>query len=291
MSSFTLFSGPRVIDGHIAGALLLSVGLHLAAVWWAVTAETGTPPATPRATYVTTYIEVVLTEEHSRDPALIAPPSTVAASSVTPERRMLFEAPVIPSPALSKSEQRPFSSARVPADSTPKTTSSTQTEMAANASRDMPEDHTSDDSEPPASVSNIASSAPLLDILNTPSPQDTPPLEESEGNETLPDDLDETVQTSPLALSSPEKNFSSLPRLRYAPAPVYPEEARWEERTGVTTLSFRITAEGEAQEISVLVSSGHEDLDSAAISSLRSWRFANGHASAWYRYTFRFEIN
>lgn len=291
MSSSKLFSGLRVIDGQIAGALLLSVGMHLAAAWLAATAEMGAPSPAPQVTYVATYIEVVLTEELPRDPSPITLSSTaVAVSSVMPERHMLSGAPATPSPILSKSEQRPSSSARVRADPTPKTALSTQDEMPANAAWDVSEDSISGDSELPASATDVASSTPLLDVLNSPAPQDTPHPEESKGNETLLEGLNEAVQASSLALASPEKNFSSLPRLRYAPAPDYPEEARWEERTGVTTLGFHISAEGAAQEISVLVSSGHEDLDSAAISSLRSWRFANGHASTWFRYTFHFNI-
>lgn len=77
------------------------------------------------------------------------------------------------------------------------------------------------------------------------------------------------------------------------PAPEYPEEARWEKRTGLATLGFRIESDGSVAEVMLLNSSGHADLDAAAMDSLRHWRFVRppGAESAyWYRYVFRFEL-
>lgn len=84
------------------------------------------------------------------------------------------------------------------------------------------------------------------------------------------------------------------PRALHASAPEYPEEARWEKRTGRATLGFRLEADGSVTEARMLHSSGHVDLDTAALESLRGWRFAlpPGEASAtWYRYVFRFELS
>lgn len=83
------------------------------------------------------------------------------------------------------------------------------------------------------------------------------------------------------------------PKALHSPAPEYPEEARWEKRTGQATLGFRVEEDGSVAEIRMLHSSGHTDLDAAAMESLRHWRFAlprGGPPAAWYRYLFRFEL-
>jgi protein TonB len=83
------------------------------------------------------------------------------------------------------------------------------------------------------------------------------------------------------------------PKALHTSAPDYPEEARWEKRTGLATLGFRVKTDGSVDEVRLLHSSGHADLDAAALESLRRWRFAlpPGVAPAsWYRYVFRFEL-
>jgi protein TonB len=83
------------------------------------------------------------------------------------------------------------------------------------------------------------------------------------------------------------------PKAVRTPAPEYPEEARWEKRTGLATLGFRVEADGSVAEVRMLHSSGHADLDAAALESLRHWRFtlpAGATPSSWYRYVFRFEL-
>lgn len=92
-------------------------------------------------------------------------------------------------------------------------------------------------------------------------------------------------------LNSPFK----VPKALYAPLRKYPEEARWEGRTGQGSLGFRLKPDGSVdQEIRVLRSSGHADLDATAVESLRRWRFAfppGAAPSSWYRYPFRFGIS
>ncbi|MBU1225080.1 MAG: energy transducer TonB [Gammaproteobacteria bacterium] len=83
------------------------------------------------------------------------------------------------------------------------------------------------------------------------------------------------------------------PKALHSPAPEYPEEARWEKRTGLATLGFRVEANGSVAEVRMLHSSGHADLDAAAVESLRHWRFVlptGGAPASWYRYLFRFEL-
>jgi TonB family protein len=83
------------------------------------------------------------------------------------------------------------------------------------------------------------------------------------------------------------------PAARYAPAPAYPEEARWEQRTGRVVLSFHIRLDGTVGDAQVLDSSGHADLDHAAIAALHEWKFdapPPDMLGAWYRYAFRFDL-
>lgn len=79
----------------------------------------------------------------------------------------------------------------------------------------------------------------------------------------------------------------------FAPPPEYPEEARWEKRVGRALLAFQLRPDGSARQIKLLTSSGHADLDHAAIESLRQWRFdqpSGTTTTAWYKYAFRFEL-
>lgn len=86
-----------------------------------------------------------------------------------------------------------------------------------------------------------------------------------------------------------------VPKALYAPLRKYPEEARWEGRTGQGSLGFRLKPDGSVdEEIKILRSSGHADLDATAVESLRRWRFAlppGAAPSSWYRYPFRFGIS
>lgn len=84
------------------------------------------------------------------------------------------------------------------------------------------------------------------------------------------------------------------PKALHSPLRKYPEEARWERRTGRATLIFQVEADGSVgKDIRVLHSSGHPDLDATARDSLRHWRFDNppgAKPAFWYHYVFRFEL-
>ena len=87
---------------------------------------------------------------------------------------------------------------------------------------------------------------------------------------------------------------SSLPPLLKSRQPDYPEEARWEERTGKAVIKFKISGQGSVLEPQISKSSGHRDLDKAAIRAIQFWRFKakeNQAANQWYQYSFRFELN
>ncbi len=88
--------------------------------------------------------------------------------------------------------------------------------------------------------------------------------------------------------------FPTLAAPSYSPPPEYPEEARWEKRTGRVLLVFRLRPDGVPEDIRLTASSGHADLDAAARDSLERWRFevpkGAKEDSTWYKYAFRFEL-
>ncbi|MFZ2452260.1 MAG: TonB family protein [Methylovulum miyakonense] len=88
-------------------------------------------------------------------------------------------------------------------------------------------------------------------------------------------------------------NPSLLPPLLKSRQPDYPEEARWEERTGKVTLKFKITDKGHVIDPGITTSSGHRDLDLAALQAIQNWRFEpkKGLGSQWFFYSFRFELH
>lgn len=100
---------------------------------------------------------------------------------------------------------------------------------------------------------------------------------------------------SPMALVTDPIILLDAPNPHFAPAPDYPDEARWEEREGRTALRFRLHPDGSVAETQVVDSSGHADLDAAALATLRQWRFKpagdiSPSSESWYRYAFRFAL-
>lgn len=104
-----------------------------------------------------------------------------------------------------------------------------------------------------------------------------------------------------LAAAAPAANDSAVdiaaalnvPRIRFAPPPEYPDEARWEGREGRVVLRFRLRAGGEVGDARVMNSSGHADLDAEALATLSRWTFEAPEAvrsEAWYRHAFRFAL-
>jgi TonB family protein len=101
-------------------------------------------------------------------------------------------------------------------------------------------------------------------------------------------------QTLSVSKTNSKSNLVPLPWLLKSSQPVYPEEARWEGRTGKVTLQFHISQRGYVHDAHVQSTSGHDDLDHAALKSLGHWRFQvndNRPLGEWYSYSFRFELN
>ncbi|MCC6881403.1 MAG: energy transducer TonB [Verrucomicrobiales bacterium] len=63
------------------------------------------------------------------------------------------------------------------------------------------------------------------------------------------------------------------PRIRSAPKPVYPPDARRNGWIGTVYLKVTISASGQVTDVSVSRSSGRESLDRAAVSTMKRWRF------------------
>lgn len=151
----------------------------------------------------------------------------------------------------------------------------------------------------PAAVSNTVvttagSSPEEVSVSNTPDRSTIADDNEAEVN-TVQSQADTDQDSVP---ANPDGTIDSpfnVPKALYSPLRQYPEEARWERRTGQGSLGFRLKADGSVdREIKVLRSSGHADLDATAIESLRRWRFSpppGAAPSSWYRYPFRFEIS
>ena len=87
----------------------------------------------------------------------------------------------------------------------------------------------------------------------------------------------------------------SVPMALNRIVPVYPRSARRRGREGVVTVEISVSDSGEVSGVEVIAGSGHKDLDSAAVSAVRTARFApateNGvrvHGSL--RLTFEFKL-
>jgi protein TonB len=120
--------------------------------------------------------------------------------------------------------------------------------------------------------------------VHKPAPAPTPIIE--------PTPLPPVVHSTPApvtAPSPPQKAAPAVPKPQpvkesftqaradagygYNPKPKYPSVARSRGWTGKVILQVRVSAEGEAEQVTVAQSSGHEILDEAAINAVEGWRF------------------
>lgn len=103
-----------------------------------------------------------------------------------------------------------------------------------------------------------------------------------------------TVATAPVVDAEPDYKASYLNN----PRPAYPMAARRMGWQGRVILNVEVLAQGACGAVSVLHSSGHEVLDSAAMNTVKGWRFTParhaGHAATqWFKVpiVFSFEDN
>ena len=118
--------------------------------------------------------------------------------------------------------------------------------------------------EPPS----IEYSSDMVDEGPVPLPSPLPPAAK------MP--VDSVEGPVPTADSAPQEQsrIDSEPRALNRIVPVYPRSARRRGREGVVTLEILVSDIGNVSEAIVVAGSGHKDLDSAAVSAVRSARFA-----------------
>lgn len=64
------------------------------------------------------------------------------------------------------------------------------------------------------------------------------------------------------------------PKVVYSQEPVYPERARLNGWEGTVRLRFIVNTQGAVDEVTVVESSGHREIDQAAIDCIKQWRFS-----------------
>ena len=141
--------------------------------------------------------------------------------------------------------------------------------------------------EPP-SIALEPCSAEVEDSVHLP-PLSKTPKESAEG------DVPEKEEGSAPSALQERSRVVSEPRALNRIVPVYPRSARRRGREGVVTVQISVSDSGEVSGVEVIAGSGHKDLDSAAVSAVRTARFApateNGvrvHGSL--RLTFEFRL-
>ena len=80
------------------------------------------------------------------------------------------------------------------------------------------------------------------------------------------------------------------------PAPVYPSLSRKRGEQGVVLLRVHVLADGRADQLEVLESSGYERLDDAALRAVKRWQFVPAKlgdeaVAAWVRVPVRFDLS
>jgi protein TonB len=71
-------------------------------------------------------------------------------------------------------------------------------------------------------------------------------------------------------------NYLELKQFSGNKAPTYPMQARKDKRQGQVDLLYRVTTEGRVAEVQIAKSSGHADLDEAAVKAIAKYRFVPG---------------
>lgn len=99
------------------------------------------------------------------------------------------------------------------------------------------------------------------------------------------------VAAAPVVDTEPDYTASYL----HNPLPAYPMVARRMGWQGSVLLNVEVLAEGVCGGVNVARSSGHEVLDNAAISTVKTWRFTPAHhaghaVTQWFRLPINFSL-
>ncbi len=114
----------------------------------------------------------------------------------------------------------------------------------------------------PTPAQPIPSALPKRVAAAHPAPQRTPVPAEASPTVVAP-----TVAPAPLIPPHPVVGMETNR------APTYPEAARRRGEQGSVLLRVNVSAEGAPVEVALAATSGHTNLDSAAIAAVRQWRF------------------
>lgn len=71
-------------------------------------------------------------------------------------------------------------------------------------------------------------------------------------------------------------NYLELKQFSGNKAPTYPMQARKDKRQGQVDLLYRVTKDGRVAEVQIAKSSGHPDLDEAAVKAIAKYRYVPG---------------
>lgn len=120
---------------------------------------------------------------------------------------------------------------------------------------------------------------PFIELGSNPVEKEEPvflPLPSKLPNESAEADFSENEGPVPSTstVQQEQSRVVSEPRALNRIVPVYPRSARRRGREGTVTLEILVSDSGEVSDAAVVGGSGHDDLDSAAVSAVRTARFA-----------------
>lgn len=110
-------------------------------------------------------------------------------------------------------------------------------------------------------------------VPQTPLPLTPPEESPAEETPTTPSPAAEATATASDDTPGAQIDQTARPLPTNHP-PAYPPQATAENREGRAVLRVVVDRQGVAREVTLLKSSGHEDLDAAAIAAVARWRFA-----------------
>jgi protein TonB len=251
---------PRTLAGWLVPALL-SVAAHAAAVLGVVALK---GPAQPPAPVALAPVELVFEAAPAAmpaapppEPAIAAPPPSAPAKAAAPlqEENPVSFAPPEPAPPAAARAERPPPAPRVkpvppPEPAPPSRTKPEPPAEAAPALRSLAE--------------GAAPKARPPDAGEGPAPQSA-----SLPTGTVPAAAPAEAASAPPKPSAPGYGHAALGN----PPPRYPAPARRRGLEGSVLLRVHVEADGTADKVEVLESSGHALLDRAARRAVSRWRF------------------
>lgn len=91
------------------------------------------------------------------------------------------------------------------------------------------------------------------------------------------------INAAPPPLPPPPPAQMPAPKIVSRVSPIYPQKEICRNTGGTTKVLLNISGEGDVTNVSVAASSGNRELDRAALTAIRQWKFeSTGHPSAGY---------